>query len=52
MTEPMKLAAARALAATVEDPARDRVLLDPLDRSVAARVAAAVAEALAGVNIG
>lgn len=45
VTEEMKLAAARALAATVEEPTRDRVLLDPLDRTVAARVAVAVAGA-------
>ncbi len=45
ITEEMKLAAARALAATVEEPSRDCVLLDPLDRTVAPRVAAAVAGA-------
>lgn len=45
ITEEMKLAAARALAATVENPSRDQVLLDPLDRTVASRVAAAVAGA-------
>ncbi len=45
ITEEMKLAAARALAATVENPTRDQVLLDPLDRTVASRVAAAVAGA-------
>ena len=45
ITEEMKLAAARALAATVENPSRDQVLLDPLDRTVAPRVAAAVAGA-------
>jgi malate dehydrogenase (oxaloacetate-decarboxylating) len=45
ITEAMKLAAARALAATVENPSRDQVLLDPLDRTVASRVAAAVAGA-------
>ena len=45
VTEEMKLAAAGALAATVEEPTRDRVLLDPLDRTVAPRVAAAVAAA-------
>jgi malate dehydrogenase (oxaloacetate-decarboxylating) len=45
VTDEMKLAAARALAATVEEPTRDCVLLDPLDRTVASRVAAAVAGA-------
>ncbi|MDA0205573.1 MAG: NADP-dependent malic enzyme [Acidobacteria bacterium] len=45
ITEEMKLAAADALAATVEEPTRDLVLLDPLDRTVAPRVAAAVAAA-------
>jgi malate dehydrogenase (oxaloacetate-decarboxylating) len=45
ITEEMKLAAADALAATVEEPTRDHVLLDPLDRTVAPRVAAAVAAA-------
>jgi malate dehydrogenase (oxaloacetate-decarboxylating) len=45
VTEEMKLAAARALAATVDEPRRDLVLLDPLDRTVSPRVAAAVANA-------
>lgn len=45
ITEEMKIAAARALAATVETPRADQVLLDPLDRTVAGRVAAAVARA-------
>ena len=45
ITESMKIAAAKALAAAVEDPAPDRVVPDPLDRTVAPRVAAAVAAA-------
>ncbi len=45
ITEEMKIAAARALAAATTDPSPERVLPDPLDRSVAPRVAAAVAEA-------
>lgn len=43
ITEEMKLAAARALAAAIDKPSVDRVLPDPLDRSVAPRIAAAVA---------
>ncbi len=42
ITEEMKLAAARALAATVDEPTPDLVLLDSLDRTVASRVAVAV----------
>lgn len=45
ITPAMKLAAAQALADTVPDPSADRVLPDPLDRTVAPRVAAAVAAA-------
>ena len=45
ITGAMKLAAVRALAAAVESPAADKILPDPLDRSVATRVAAAVREA-------
>ena len=41
---PMKLAAAHALADAVTDPQADRVLPDPLDKSVADHVAAAVTE--------
>jgi len=43
ITEHMKIAAAQALANAVSDLSRDRVLPDPLDRSVAPRVAEAVA---------
>lgn len=42
ITEKMKLAAARALAACVEEPNPELILPDPLDRTVAPRVAAAV----------
>ena len=42
VTEEMKLAAAYALAACVEQPTPDKILPDALDRSVAPRVAAAV----------
>ncbi len=45
ITPAMKLAAALALADAVTDPSADRVLPDPLDHSVAPRVAAAVAQA-------
>ena len=45
VTEEMKVAAARALASAVEDPNPERVLTDPLDKRVAALVAAAVARA-------
>ncbi|MEM8738609.1 MAG: malic enzyme-like NAD(P)-binding protein [Planctomycetota bacterium] len=45
ITGPMKLAAVRALAAAVETPTAERILPDPLDKSVAERVAAAVREA-------
>lgn len=45
INEPMKVAAAQALAATVLEPAPERILPDPLDRSVAYRVAEAVAQA-------
>ena len=45
VTEEMKAAAARALAGAVENPDAEHVLSDPLDRRVAARVAAAVAGA-------
>lgn len=43
ITEEMKIAAARVLAAATTDPSPERVLPDPLDRSVAPQVAAAVA---------
>ena len=43
ITENMKIAAAKALAATTPEPARDRVLPDPLDRDIPRQVAAAVA---------
>lgn len=42
ISEPMKLAAARALANCVADPTAEMILPDPLDRSVSPRVAAAV----------
>ncbi len=45
ITPAMKLAAAKALADAVADPTPDRVLPDPLDQTVAPRVAAAVAAA-------
>ena len=45
VTEEMKVAAARALAAAVENPDPEHVLSDPFDRRVAAQVAAAVAGA-------
>ena len=45
ISEEMKIAAARALAAATTNPSAERVLPDPLDRSVAPRIAAAVAEA-------
>ena len=45
ITEEMKLAAARALAACVESPTADLILPDALDTRVAPRMAAAVAEA-------
>ena len=45
ISEEMKIAAAKALAAATVEPTRDRVLPDPLDRSVAPQVAAAVARA-------
>jgi malate dehydrogenase (oxaloacetate-decarboxylating) len=41
----MKLACVYALADAVETPTAERVLPDPLDRSIAPRVAAAVAKA-------
>ena len=42
ITERMKMAAARALAAAAETPDREQILPSPLDRSVAPRVAKAV----------
>ena len=45
ITEKMKFAAAQALAATITDPTADKILPDPLCRSVAPAVAAAVGEA-------
>ena len=45
ITESMKIAAAKALASAVANPAADKILPDPLDRSVAPRVANAVATA-------
>jgi malate dehydrogenase (oxaloacetate-decarboxylating) len=43
ITEGMKIAAAHALAATIANPTADRILPDPLDRSVAPTIAKAVA---------
>ena len=45
ITDAMKVAAARALAYATGEPTADRVLPDPLDRSVAPQIAAAVAKA-------
>ena len=45
ITEAMKIAAARELAFLVREPTADRILPDPLDRSVAPSVATAVREA-------
>lgn len=42
ITEEMKVTAARALAGCVDEPNADRILPDPLDRTVAPRVADAV----------
>ncbi|MGB0716764.1 MAG: NAD(P)-dependent malic enzyme [Phycisphaerae bacterium] len=45
ITDAMKLAAVTALAGSVDDPSPDKILPDPLDRSVAGKVADAVREA-------
>ncbi len=45
ITERMKLAAARALAAIITEPTADKILPDPLNRSVAPSVAEAVRNA-------
>ncbi|MEM7010230.1 MAG: NAD-dependent malic enzyme [Verrucomicrobiota bacterium] len=45
ITEGMKIAAARALASSVDSPSADEILPNPLDCSVAPRIAAAVAKA-------
>lgn len=45
ITETMKITAARALAAAIDQPDAEHILPDPLDHSVAPKVAAAVAEA-------
>lgn len=45
ITEGMKIAAARSLAAAVDEPSADQILPSPLDLSVAPRIAAAVATA-------
>ena len=45
ISETMKIAAAHALAKATGEPAADRILPDPLDKSVAPAVAEAVAEA-------
>ena len=45
ITESMKIAAAKALASAVPTPTAQQILPDPLDKSVAPRIAAAVAEA-------
>jgi malate dehydrogenase (oxaloacetate-decarboxylating) len=44
ITEEMKVTAARALAECVASPTADMILPDPLDRTVAPRVADAVAK--------
>ena len=43
ISEPMKVAAAKALAACVDQPTADKILPEPLDRTVAPLVAEAVA---------
>ena len=45
ISETMKIAAAHALAAACENPEPERILPDPLDRTVAPRIAAAVCAA-------
>ena len=45
ITETMKISAARALAAAIENPDADHILPDPLDRGVAPKIASAVASA-------
>ena len=45
ITDEMKTAAANALAAATLNPSRERVLPDPLDKSIAPQIAAAVAKA-------
>ena len=42
ITEEMKIAAARTLAACVDEPHVDKILPDALDRTVAPRIAAAI----------
>ena len=44
ISERMKIAAAHALAATIDEPTADRILPDPLDKRVAPRIASAVAD--------
>lgn len=44
ITESMKLAAARALAALVSSPSADRIVPDPLDKAIVPAVSKAVAE--------
>ncbi len=46
ISDKMKIVAARALAAAVVDPGPERILPDPLDASVAPRIAHAVSEAV------
>jgi malate dehydrogenase (oxaloacetate-decarboxylating) len=43
ITETMKITAARALASAIDNPDREHILPDPLDRGVAPKIAAAVA---------
>jgi malate dehydrogenase (oxaloacetate-decarboxylating) len=45
ITEEMKLAAANALSACVENPTEEKILPDPLDRAVVSKVAEAVRQA-------
>ncbi len=44
ITEEMKVTAAKTLAACVDDPAADQILPEPLDKTVAPRIASAVAK--------
>ncbi len=44
ITEEMKIAAAKALAACVEQPTAEMILPDPLDHTVAPRIAAAICQ--------
>ena len=52
ISEPMKLAAAHALASATDEVTADHILPDPLDKSVAPRVASAVAAAAEEIREG